>query len=578
MGQTAWISKSDGFANFSKHHISELPAVTPLDELPRESMAVPVGLNNLGATCYLNSLLQIWFSNMDLRRLVFDNAPNDAQSVLYHLANVFARLQLSAKRSITPDTLIRIMELDVAIQQDALEFSKLFLSILESAMPGADQPDTFANPLVRLMQGRHAYVTRCNNCKNESTTTGIFHELEIDITESSVLTDGITKYLADEHLTGEDQYMCSRCNSKHDASRCIQLVSLPKAARRLTFDIQIVNFQINRFRFDPKAMIKKKVNKPVHFPEQIDLSAFLTRHDGAACVYKLQAALLHKGFSANSGHYIAHTYSAEHSSWFEFDDQTVKCMEKPSFHLPSDDAFLGSTKSSKTSAAKDQKMHSTVVDPVTKQRLFSSTSVYMLTYVKCDEDGGDGVQSGTTTATAGASKERALSSASPTPVIPLWLRDQVTAENADFTFKVEQSKQRDSEMRLRFDAQLSRWKDVFSSWTISNDQESCFYVSAAALAAVVQHQIAPHDPPAPASTPSTLQSDSNRSAPQETDDKAVVSQDPGKNGTETKPDCNTVSINNGEVLCEHGKLHPAKVWMTKRISKVGYHRHMSTDY
>lgn len=55
-----------------------------------------VGLQNLGATCYLNSLLQMLFHINSFRKAVYLLPPGDAGSIVFELQNLFRNLQTSS--------------------------------------------------------------------------------------------------------------------------------------------------------------------------------------------------------------------------------------------------------------------------------------------------------------------------------------------------------------------------------------------------------------------------------------------------------------------------------------------------
>ena len=56
---------------------------------------------------------------------------------------------------------------------------------------------------------------------------------------------------------------------------------------------------------------------PVHCPVRLDLSKVLEVPDGS--VYTLSAVLLHKGFSAYGGHYVAYVRDQNTKKWWRFD-------------------------------------------------------------------------------------------------------------------------------------------------------------------------------------------------------------------------------------------------------------------
>jgi len=165
-----------------------------------------VGLTNLGATCYINSLLQLWFHNANFRRAVYawDPAYDSAEkenktlpglgtsegfqptSPIGNLQLLFALMQFSKRRfglsfyfyfislvifdqvlipnfsiysCVNPTSFITSLGIDTTTQQDAQEFSKLFVCMLEEAL--SQQKDTNVSTMVpKQFRGQYEYVTR----------------------------------------------------------------------------------------------------------------------------------------------------------------------------------------------------------------------------------------------------------------------------------------------------------------------------------------------------------------------------------------------------------------------------------
>ena len=96
---------------------------------------------NLGNTCYVNSYLQIWYHNQTFRQAIYDWEDREEGEVgeedrdkVASLQVLFASMQFSNRRYVDPSNFIRTLGLNPQIQQDAQEFSTLFLSLLESAL------------------------------------------------------------------------------------------------------------------------------------------------------------------------------------------------------------------------------------------------------------------------------------------------------------------------------------------------------------------------------------------------------------------------------------------------------------
>lgn len=265
-----------------------------------------------------------------------------------------------------------MLKLQSGVQQDALEFSKLLTSLLEDLVSRKSEYDPYGDEdrrkALSQYKGEQIFVITCAGCKNRVTRSQTFYELEISLTEKSSLDEEIKSSLQIEYLTGDNQYMCSQCNSKQNATRVVRIGVLPDT----------INFQVNRFIFDSKSFTKKKSNADLTFPLSIDMAEHVEGfRPGRNSWYDLRAVLLHRGSSANSGHYIARVYDHERKSWLDCDDECVSALDPLDFEIdsPDDDDF---DKKRKKRVTEGSKLPSGV---------YRSNSCYLLVYQKrVDED------------------------------------------------------------------------------------------------------------------------------------------------------------------------------------------------
>uniref|UniRef100_A0A8B9EWI2 Ubiquitin carboxyl-terminal hydrolase 48 n=1 Tax=Anser cygnoides TaxID=8845 RepID=A0A8B9EWI2_ANSCY len=327
IGEHVWLGEID---ENSFHNIDD-------PNCERRKKNAFVGLTNLGATCYVNTFLQMWFLNLELRQALYlcpstcsertagEGIPKDKdyepQTICEHLQYLFALLQNSKRRYIDPSGFVKALGLDTGQQQDAQEFSKLFMSLLEDTLSKQKNPDV-RNIVQKQFCGEYAYVTVCNQCGRESKLVSKFYELELNIQGHKQLTDCITEFLKEEKLEGDNRYFCETCQSKQNATRKIRLLSLPCT----------LNLQLMRFVFDRQTGHKKKLNTYIGFSELLDMEPFMEQKSGVY-VYELSAVLIHRGVSAYSGHYIAHVKDPQTGEWYKFNDEDIEKMEGKKLQL-----------------------------------------------------------------------------------------------------------------------------------------------------------------------------------------------------------------------------------------------------
>jgi len=142
---------------------------------------LPAGLKNLGATCYLNSLLQYLFFNMDFRQH-FVNAKSSAD-VVKALQHVFANMAASKHNEMDPSAFVDAAGLDAVEQEDAVEFSSLLLDWLERELNQGEGDEKGGAFIPALFQGEITQILTClNNPEHRFERAEPFYELRARLT------------------------------------------------------------------------------------------------------------------------------------------------------------------------------------------------------------------------------------------------------------------------------------------------------------------------------------------------------------------------------------------------------------
>ncbi|XP_059399330.1 ubiquitin carboxyl-terminal hydrolase 40-like [Carassius carassius] len=308
------------------------------------------GLLNLGATCYLNSTVQVLFMTRAFRERVLQRTPGDTSEKLETaLKELFEELcdqdkgalSVSTKRVIKALGVQRLYE-----QQDAVEY---FLDILEKVGPD----------LAEVFSGTMRNKRKCSE-DHESHDDSSFKSLQIalNITDGAykivrehqspsvfVLVivryklpnalimlrkgagtafqnyvacvqviingfiwiffqeDGVRSYFESTTLVGDDQMYCETCDEKRDTTWGCEIHKYPA----------ILSLHLKRFVYNYWLCGFEKNDCPMDVPLHLSLGEHR---------YGLYAVINHRG-SRYGGHYTADIRSFTDNRWYCFDDSHV---------------------------------------------------------------------------------------------------------------------------------------------------------------------------------------------------------------------------------------------------------------
>lgn len=257
------------------------------------------GLSNLGMTCYMNSLLQQIYSNIQFRKFIFDTpvANPSEPDLLWHVKRLFAEMQDSNVPYVDTQALAKYLNISVDTQEDVHGFYTTFMSALEQCLPSpaatAEFSAMFSGKLATQVQG---------SCGHISARTEPFSDLSITVQNKTSLADSLAEFVQGEPMQGANKYKCLSCDAESGGK-------LVDAMRRTCLDDvpDHLTVCLKRFTFDMMGQ-ESKNNDFFQFPEEIDLAKYernsLEQTDGSATpdVFKLVGVIVHSGI-LTFGHY-----------------------------------------------------------------------------------------------------------------------------------------------------------------------------------------------------------------------------------------------------------------------------------
>ena len=342
-------------------------------QMKKENEPILVGLNNIGATCYMNATLQALSNTDGLSEYFLKNYKYDKDNRKKIMSNEFYKVIDNLwkfennNKSYSPydfkETLSQENPLFAGIAaNDSKDLINFLLERLHTELNVIKNDTTFNenyditpndqlneqtmlnlytkemainyNSIIsNLFYGVLETKSQCQGCKNIKFNFQIYSFIEFPLERVNLycfnagkrnnynmnnnknpdvdLYECFEYYGNVDLMTGDNQMYCNICNCLKDALYGTLLYSAP--------NYLIIN--LNRGR---GAVYECKVN----FPEQLNIYNFVTYKNGNT-VFELYAVICHIGPSSMSGHFVAYCKNKRDKKWYLFNDGMVSKCNKP---------------------------------------------------------------------------------------------------------------------------------------------------------------------------------------------------------------------------------------------------------
>lgn len=220
---------------------------------------------NQGATCYMNSILQMFFFTNKLRSAVYlmpTEKDETESSVAFAMQRVFYELQYLKKavntRKLTKSFGWNLFE--SFHQHDVQEFCRILMDNLESKM--AKTP--VENTIPQLFKGQMRSYISCVDVEYESTRDETFYDIQLNVKGRSggkiywllvnyvivLVIDSLRGYVEPEILDGDNLYDAGEKFGKQKAKKGVKFVAFPP----------VLHLQLLRFQYNPMTDSNEKIN------------------------------------------------------------------------------------------------------------------------------------------------------------------------------------------------------------------------------------------------------------------------------------------------------------------------------
>jgi ubiquitin C-terminal hydrolase len=291
------------------------------------------GLSNLGATCAINSLIQILFRLNRFKEIIL-NLDVSEGTITYELKDLFRCL--NSNQSVSPNRFInnfymifkgifnKFEQIDICelylfmIQKihdetcNEVIVNKSYVNIFEEHIYKIACHNNFkTSKIYDLLQGSYMNTIECIGCGNINRSFEPFIYIALDINQNSSISDLLSNHFTSE-TRSKDEWKCDKCNNNCKYNKTSIVWKYP----------EVLFISLNRF----KEIIKKNL-------EIVNINKELVYHKK----YNLQGIGFHHGM-LEGGHYNA--ICKNENNFYYYDDNNVGIINEIEPILKSNNCYL----------------------------------------------------------------------------------------------------------------------------------------------------------------------------------------------------------------------------------------------